>query len=146
MATGKGARRGWRRRLCWRRLYWRRLYWRRLGAGAAVLVLAATAAGCGGRVANPVSREGNFDIRLSCAHIRAERIANDRRIEDLRDERVDNRVRNLTKIPSVIFGNPFTALALVDTSRAIYVEIGAIEERNHRLDELGTEKNCAVEA
>lgn len=105
--------------------------------GAALLV-----AGCGGRAANPVSESSAFDLKLSCAHLDAEAEANSRRIDDLRDERNTNRLRNLTRVPGALIGNPLSALALADTSRAIYVEIDALEARNERLEELKQEKRC----
>lgn len=114
--------------------------------GAAVLGSALLLAACGGRAADPVLNQSPFDMRLSCAHVAAERAANVRRIEDLRDERNFNRVRNLTRVPGAILGNPLTALALVDTSRAVYVEIDALEKRNGQLDRLEVEKACGVQA
>ncbi|MEO1293390.1 MAG: hypothetical protein AAFV62_11245 [Pseudomonadota bacterium] len=98
--------------------------------------------GCGGRAADPVASDNALDFRLTCAHLTAERAANLHRIEDLRDERVDNRIRTATRVPGAIFGNPLSALALADTSRAIYVEIDALQTRNDRIDVLAAEKQC----
>ncbi|MEL6977391.1 MAG: hypothetical protein AAGM38_01775 [Pseudomonadota bacterium] len=113
-----------------------------LGAAALTAVLGLSA--CGGRVADPVAQRSDLDSRLNCAHLGAEKAANLRRMEDLRDERVDNRIRSVARVPGAIIGNPLSAIALADPSLAIYEEIDALEARNARIDELIAEKNCGA--
>ncbi len=114
---------------------------RALGGGlgcAALLILA----GCGGRSASVVSEINQLDQLFSCQHLTAEVSANTLRMEDLRDERVTNRLRNLTRVPGAFIGNPLSALALADTSLAIYREIDALERRNENVARMRQEKNC----
>lgn len=116
---------------------------RRLSAvSAAALCLAL--AGCGGRTANPTATANTLDTRLSCAHLSAEKAANLRRLEDLDDERDENRIRSLTRVPGAIIGNPISAIVLADPSLAIYEEEAAIERRNARIDALTAEKACGA--
>lgn len=109
---------------------------------AAVLALTLTVAACGGRSADPVARVSPLDLLLGCGNFEAERRANFDRIEDLKGERQDNRLRGAGRVVSGVFGNPLTALALIDLSTAIYQEIGALEARNERLVELEAEQGC----
>lgn len=115
------------------------------GAALAAAALALGLSGCGGRPANTVTTQNNLDGRLSCAHLGAEKKANLRRMEDLRDERVDNRIRSVSRIPSaLVSGNPFSLIVFADPSTAIYREIDALERRNQRIDQLTTEKSCGA--
>lgn len=112
---------------------------------AAAGVLCVGLAACGGRTGNPVAAQSQLDGRLSCAHLGAERKANLRQMEDLRDERVDNRVRSVSRLPgALISGNPLSLIALADPSTAIYDELAALERRNERIDALLAEKRCGA--
>lgn len=113
----------------------------------AVMVTAALAglgalAGCGGRSTSAVDTTTALDQLFTCDHLDAEYAANIRRMEDLEDERVANRLRNLTRVPGALIGNPLSALALTDLSVAIYREINALERRNARVQEIRYEKDC----
>lgn len=110
-----------------------------LGLGC-VTVLALGA--CGGRSTNAVSEANPLDQLFSCQHLDAELAANTLRMDDLRDERVANRLRNLTRVPGAFFGNPLSALALADPSVAIYREIDALERRNENVARMRAEKDC----
>lgn len=112
--------------------------WRLGVAGLALVALSA----CGGRSSDPVSSVNPLDQLFTCDHLTAEIAANTLRMEDLRDERVANRLRNLTRVPGAFFGNPLTALALADTSLAIYREIDALERRNDQVAEMRRDKQC----
>lgn len=114
---------------------------RRLAALASLGAVALLAA-CGGRSATPVQQTSALDQLFTCAHLDAEIAANTLRMEDLRDERVANRLRNLTRVPGALFGNPLSALALADPSLAIYREIDALEKRNTHVSEMRVEKDC----
>ena len=115
---------------------------RRLGRAGAVLALTLTVAACGGRAADPIAQVSPVDLLLGCGNIEAEQRANLLRIEDLKGERQDNRMRGAGRVVSGVFGNPLSALALIDLSTAIYQEIGALEARNERLVELKAERGC----
>lgn len=115
----------------------------RVGAAAA---LCGVVAACGGRPAQPVAAVRQIDVALTCEHISAEQKANEARAADLRDERVDNRIRTLSRLPGAIIGNPFTAIALADPSIAIYRELNALETRNDRLTAMRTERACDAPA
>lgn len=109
----------------------------------AATALTAGLAGCGGRTSHPVTAQSQLDARLSCAHLGAEEEANMRQIEDLRDERVENRIRSASRIPGALLsGNPFSLIFLADPSTAIYDEISALERRNQRIEQLVFDKKC----
>lgn len=117
------------------------------GRGSATLLallLTSSLVACGGRSANPVSATSNLDGIRECEHLEEEKTANLRRIEDLEDERRDNRVRSATRIPGALIGSPISAIVLADPSLAVYQEIAAFEKRNLRLEELLAEKNCGA--
>ena len=115
---------------------------RRAAPVAAMLSLTLAVAACGGRSADPIAQVSPLDLLLGCGNFQAERKANLARIEDLKGERRDNRMRSAGRVVSGIFGNPFSAAALIDLSTAIYQEIGALEARNERLVELEAEQGC----
>lgn len=110
------------------------------------LTCALFLAGCGGRAANPVVTSQALDQRLDCDNLRNQKAFNVKRIEDLEDERVANRTRSLARVPGAIVGNPISAIALADTSRAIYVEIDALEARNQEIDRQLASAECAAPA
>lgn len=109
------------------------------------VVLCGALAACGGRSAQPVAVVREIDVALTCEHIDAELRANTAREADLRAERVDNRLRTLSRLPGAIIGNPVTAIVLADPSIAIYRELNALDTRNGRLETLRTERTCGAE-
>ncbi|MEL6317766.1 MAG: hypothetical protein AAFR16_09045, partial [Pseudomonadota bacterium] len=116
--------------------------WTALGT-AAGLTAALFLAGCGGRAANPVQEKRALDTQASCSNLEDQKSFNTQRIADLRDERVENRKRSLSRLPGAIIGNPISAIALADTSRAIYTEIEALEKRNIEIDRQYASRSCA---
>lgn len=120
--------------------------WTRPAACAVTIGLVALLAACGGRTSNPVSERSELDQLFTCAHLEAETSANALRISDLRDERATNRLRNLTRVPGALLGNPLSALALADPSIAVYREIEALERRNAWITAMSQERNCLDQA
>ncbi len=113
---------------------------------AAGIVSALTAAffvsACGGRAANPVTQRQAVDQQVTCRNLADQKKFNETRIADLEDERVDNRIRTLARVPGALIGSPIAAVALADTSRAVYLEIEALEQRNLEIERQRAARDC----
>lgn len=103
-----------------------------------VVLFALPLSGCGGRTSHPVSATTPYDAQLTCEHIRAERVVNDARIADLKNEE-DNDTNN-----DIAFavGMGLSGGLFLNNSKAEESEINALKARDVVLDGLLTKK-CA---
>ena len=112
--------------------------------GAAAAALVGTLAACGGRATQLPPTTTELDPKLDCRQVVAEQNFIRKRIKDLEDERRQNTVRTLSRVPGALIGSPLSAIALADPSVAIYREIDAWNARNRQLIRLYTEKDCGA--
>ncbi len=102
------------------------------------LVLAATSlllTACGGRKLDLVQVERNMDDKLTCGHMSAEFQVNTNRIAGLTGERSHETTNN--------FGMLLVAPLFLDFSGTERKEIEALQQRNLRLIDLMSGKDCA---
>jgi hypothetical protein len=92
-------------------------------------------AGCGGRVAHPVAATNDYDDRLSCDHLRAERGVNDSKLADLTQERKNAETNNV--------GQALAGPLFIDLSSSERTEADALVKRNAVLDQLIARKCTA---
>jgi len=85
-------------------------------------------AGCGGRAAHPVATNNDYDDRLSCDHLRAEREVNDSKLADLTNERKNDNNNNI----GIAVLDPI----FLDLSGSERKEAEALTKRNGVLDGL----------
>lgn len=97
-------------------------------------VFALTLAACGGRVAQPVNTVREIDSKLSCAHLKAERVNNDFRITELTGERSESVRDNL----GMLISSPL----FLDMKNSEKTESQALLRRNTRLTLLMLGADC----
>ena len=95
-------------------------------------------AGCGGRAAHPVAANNDYDDRLSCDHLRAEREVNDSKLADLTKERKNDNNNNV--------GLAVMDPLFLDLSGSERTEAEALTKRNAVLDGLIATKCPATAA
>ena len=94
-------------------------------------------AGCGGRAAHPVAINNDYDDRLTCDHLRAEREVNDSKLADLTKERKNDNANNV--------GMAVAYPLFLDLSGAERKEAEALTKRNAVLDGMIANK-CTLPA
>jgi hypothetical protein len=94
-------------------------------------------AGCGGRAAHPVAINNDYDDRLTCDHLRAEREVNDSKLADLTKERKNGNNNNV--------GMAVLDPLFLDLSGAERKEAEALTKRNAVLDGMIANK-CTLPA
>lgn len=99
-----------------------------------LVVLALGVAGCGGRVAQPLTATTYLDDQLSCAHIRGELERNILRLAELGEETSQKHANNL----GLLIVNPL----FLDLSDSLSEEAQSITVRNGRLVELADSRGC----
>jgi hypothetical protein len=92
--------------------------------------------GCGGRAAHPVAINNDYDDRLTCDHLHAERAVNDAKLADLVKERKNDNSNNV----GIALIDPL----FLDLSGAERKEADALAKRNAVLDGLIGKKCPAV--
>ena len=92
--------------------------------------------GCGGRTAHPVAVNNDYDDRLTCDHLHAERGVNDSKLADLTKERKD---ANANNIGAAVLMGPLW----LDLSGAERTEAEALTKRDAVLDALIAKKCTA---
>ena len=90
-------------------------------------------AGCGGRTAHPVAVNNDYDDRLTCDHLHAERGINGSKLADLTKERKD---ANANNVGTALFMGPLW----MDLSGAERAEADALVKRDAVLDGLIVKK------
>ena len=93
---------------------------------------------CGGRTAHPVALHNDYDDRLSCDHLRAERSINDAKLADLVKERKNDNNNNV----GIALMDPL----FLDLSGSERTEAEALNKRNAVLDGLMGQKCPATAA
>jgi len=93
-----------------------------------ILGLLLVTAGCGGRVAHPVAATNDFDDRLSCDHLQAERAVNNSEFAELVKERKNDEVNNV--------GMVLLSPIMMDLSSSERKEAEALVKRDEVLDKL----------
>jgi hypothetical protein len=118
-----------------------------------LILWAVAAAGCAGRIANPVAAEAALDHNLSCKEIRAEVAANDDHINALNQESVGRQEYNknygnvpvLGFMPITLWPTGFFALdhTIMDQNeRPQHAEGVAYAARSQHLLELAKKNGC----
>jgi|GEM_PF-1199423 len=100
----------------------------------ALALTALLLTGCGGRKLDLVEVHRDTDVRLTCGHMDAEFHVNTNRIAGLTGERSHETTNN--------FGMLLVAPLFLDFSGTERKEIQALQQRNLRLIDLMTEKEC----
>jgi hypothetical protein len=98
------------------------------------LISCGLLAACGGRVSHPVDTTTPYDSRLSCDHIQAELVVNQKHIDDLFNEKDDDENNNV--------GMLVIAPLFMDLSDSEKIEVTALQKRNDVLIDLKKHKNC----
>lgn len=110
-------------------------------SAVAAILLAALAAGCGGRAANPVSTVSATDRDMTCTELQNSIAGNEGRIAGLYAE--EQRARSNNVAIGVVGGLLFwPALFALDTRNTEQVEINALRSRNTYLTSLSSQRRC----
>ena len=118
-----------------------------------MVLWAVAAAGCGGRIANPVQTDAALDHNLSCKEIRAQVASNDDHINALNQEEVGQQEYNnnyrissqLGFMPVTLWPTGFFALdhsVIADDERPQHTEGLAYAARSEHLLELAKKNGC----
>jgi hypothetical protein len=102
-----------------------------------VVLVLILLSGCGGRAAHPVAVNNDYDDRLTCDHLHAERGVNDSKIADLTQER---KSANGNNVGTAVLIGPLW----MDLSGAERTEAEALTKRNAVLDALIAKKCTAA--